>query len=339
VPVATAVVVNFNGAGCVHECVESLLAQDVHGVEVIVVDNASTDGSADTLAHAFGDAIQLLRLPRNTGFGGGNNAALALARAPHVILLNNDAVAAPGFVRALLAAVERDPAVGMVAPKVLDYARRDLIDTVGHLMYWDGLNRGRGRLEEDHGQYDGARTALFPSGAAALYRRAMLDAIGHFDERLFLYGDDAELGMRARIAGWQCAAAPDAIAYHRYSWSAGAHSSAKAFYVERNRLLLLLKLFPLCLVAVSPATTAWRLGLQAVGAVTGRGAAARLADERSLLHLVAVVLRAWASALRLAPGTLRARWAFRRQRRLGTTALLRLLWTWRLPAAELALKD
>ena len=108
----------------------------------------------------------------------------------------------------------------------------------------------------------------------------MLDEIGLFDESLFLYGDDAELGLRGRLAGWTCAFAPRAVAYHRYSRTAGAHSSLKAFYVERNRVLVLLKLFPAPLVAVSPAYTAARLILQGWGALTGarrRGPAGRAA--------------------------------------------------------------
>src|SRR5260221_11247375 len=100
----------------------------------------------------------------------------------------------------MVAAAEADPRVGMVAARVLDYARRDILDTVGHLLYPDGLNRGRGRLEEDRGQYKDCRTALFPSGAAALYARRMLDDIGLSDEPSFLYADDAGPGLRDRGA-------------------------------------------------------------------------------------------------------------------------------------------
>jgi GT2 family glycosyltransferase len=247
-------------------------------------------------------------------------------------------VAAPGFARELVAAAEADPRVGMVAAKVLD-GEGGRIDTVGHLLYPDGLNRGRGRLEPDRGQYDGCREALFPSGAAALYRRAMLDEVGLFDEAFFLYGDDAELGLRGRLAGWECAFAPRAVAYHRYSRTTGAYSSLKAFHVERNRALVLFKVFPPGLIALSPVYTAARLALQAWGALTGHGAAGRLANQRSILHLVALTLRAYASALRLLPRVLRERWRVRRLRRLSTPAFLRLLDEFRLPIAEAALKD
>lgn len=338
-PVATAIVLNFNGRGFVVEAVSSLLAQDTPGVEVIVVDNASTDGSAEEIVAAFGERVRLVRSAVNLGFGGGNNLGIRRARGRHVVLLNNDAVAAPSFVRELVAAADTDPRIGMVAAKVLDYEKWEVIDTVGHLLYPDGLNRGRGRLEKDEGQYDACRTALFPSGAAGLYARRMLDDVGLFEERLFLYGDDAELGLRARVAGWICAFAPRAVAHHRYSRSVGPYSSLKAYYVERNRVLVLVRVFPFSLVATSPLFTTGRLALQAWGALTGRGAAGRLAAQTSILHLVSVTIRAYASALVAVPGTLRERWRCRSSRRIGTREFLRLMREHRLSAREAALKD
>jgi hypothetical protein len=338
-PIATAIVLNHNGRGFVNDAVRSLLEQDTPGIEVLVVDNASTDGSAEEIEAAFGRRVRLVRSARNLGFGGGNNLGIRQARGRHIVLLNNDAVAAPSFVRELVAAAEADPRIGMVAAKVLQLAERSVIDTVGHLLYPDGLNRGRGRLERDAGQYDGCRTALFPSGAAALYTRRMLDDVGLFEERLFLYGDDAELGLRGRVAGWACALAPRAVAFHHYSRSVGSHSRLKAFHVERNRVLVLFRVFPLSLVAVSPLFTAARLALQAWGALTGRGAAARLAAETSMLRLVGVTLQAYASALVALPPTLRERWRKRSTRRIGTREFLRLLAEHRLSAREAALKD
>jgi len=338
-PLVSAIVLNYNGLGFAPESVRSLLDQDLEGIEVLVVDNGSSDGSADELARLFGDRIELVRSQRNLGFGGGNNLGIRRTRGRHVVLLNNDAVAAPSFVRELVAAAEGAPRIGMVAARVLDYARRDVIDTVGHLLYPDGLNRGRGRLEQDRGQYDACRTALFPSGAAALYTRVMLDEIGLFDERFFLYGDDAELGLRGRLAGWSCALAPKAVAYHHYSRSTGAYSRLKAFYVERNRVLVLLRLFPLSLVVVSPLPTVVRLALAAWGALSGRGAAGRLAREATPLQMVGIVLRAWASALRAAPPLVRERWRSRALRRLSGAGFRRLLDEFRLTARDAALRE
>ncbi len=335
----TAIVLNYNGHGFVTESVRSLLEQDFDDIEVVVVDNASDDGSAEEIEATFGDRVRLLRASRNLGFGAGNNLAIRRARGRYMVLLNNDAVAAPSFVGELVKAAEADKAIGMVAAKVLQYSQRDVIDTVGHLLYPDGLNRGRGRLERDEGQYDGCSTALFPSGAAALYARRMLDDVGLFEECLFLYGDDAELGLRGRVAGWGCALAPRAVAYHHYSRSAGAYSSLKAFYVERNRVLVLFRTFPFTLVVLSPAFTVARLALQAWGALTGRGAAGRLAAQTSVRHLIGVTLRAYGSAILALPHVLGERWRHRRERRIGTRAFVALMRGHYLDAREGSLKD
>lgn len=337
-PAVSAIVLNYNGLGFATEAVASLLDQECPGgLEVLVVDNGSSDGSDAELEGRFGSAVRMLRNGRNLGWGAGNNVGIRSSRGRCLVLLNNDAVAAPGFVRELLAAAAATPKTGMVAAKVLDYERREVIDTVGHLLSRDGLNRGRGRLETDRGQYDSRSTALFPSGAAGLYARAMLDEVGLFDESFFLYGDDAELGLRGRLAGWGCGFAPRAVAYHRYSRSAGAYSSLKAFHVERNRIWLLLKLFPAPLIATSPAFTLARLALSAWGSLRGRGAAARLRQQRSFAHLVALTLRAWASA---ALGAFRVLGERRRVvRRLGAREFRSLLSEFTLDAREAALKD
>jgi GT2 family glycosyltransferase len=335
----SAIVLNFNGGDWVGEAVRSLLDQDQPGLEVLVVDNASSDGSDRRLEERFGTRIRLLRAPRNLGFGGGNNIGLRAAGGGYLLLLNSDAEAHPSMARRLMEAARARPRVGMVAAKVLEHARRDVLDNTGHLLYPDGLNRGRGRLEPDRGQYDRCATALFPSGAAALYRREMLDDVGLFDESFFLYGDDAELGLRGRIAGWECAFAPDAVAYHHYSRSVGAYSTLKAFHVERNRVWVLMKLFPMALIVASPVYTAVRLGWQAWGALIGRGAAARLAREASPWRLASVTLRAWASAAGGLPRVWRERRRLHSRRRMSTLEFVRLLREFRLGAREVALRD
>ena len=319
--------------------VASLLGQTLEPIEVIVVDNASTDGSDAAMEQRFAERISLIRNPRNLGFGAGNNVGLRAARGRFVLLLNNDAEAAPTLLEELVRAAGDDARIGMVAAKVLLHGERDVIDTTGHLLYPDGLNRGRGRLEVDRGQYDQCATALFPSGAVGLYRRRMLDEIGLFDESFFLYGDDAELGLRGRRAGWECAFAPRAVAHHHYSRSAGRYSALKAFHVERNRVWVLLKLFPWPLVCASPFYTAARLFWQAVGVATGRGAAARLAGEASVLALAGIAVRAWWAALAGAPRILGERRRLPAPPAGSTTTFYRLLDEFRLTAREVALKD
>jgi len=338
-PLVSAIVVNYNGSSFVEQAVASLLAQDLDGIEVIVVDNGSSDGSDAGLERRFGSRIRLLRAGRNLGFGAGNNLGFREARGRFLLLLNNDATAAASCAREMVVAADSNERIGMVAAKVLVHAQREVIDTTGHLLFPDGLNRGRGRLEIDSGQYDACPTACFPSGAAALYRRAMLDEIGLFDEAFFLYGDDTELGLRGRLAGWECAFAPRAVVFHRGSESAGRYSRLKAFHVERNRIWVLVKVFPLPLILASPIFTLLRFTLSAWAGLTGRGAAGRHARQHSLLSLVTVTLSAHLAALRGLPLMLKQRWRDRRLRRLGTRQFLRLLQEHRLSVREVAFKD
>jgi hypothetical protein len=141
---------------------------------------------------------------------------------------------------------------------------------------------------------------LAPSGSAALYRRAMLDEIGGFDEDFFLYCEDTDLGLRAHWAGWKCVYAPQAIAHHHYSHTSGRATPLKAYYVERNRLFLLVKNFPVRNLLAAPFVTLIRYGWHAISIVTGRGVAARFREEGNggALRLVALVIRAHWSLLR-----------------------------------------
>lgn len=321
--------------------VESLLAQQGVAIQVVVVDNASRDGSPGRLDARFAGRIRLLRAAGNVGFGAGCNLGFGATDAPWVLLLNPDARAMPDLAARLVARAAGDERIGMVAPKVwlAGDERPPRLDTCGHLLFADGLNRGRGRLEPDRGQYDGEKEALFPSGAAALFRRAALDEAGGFDESYFLYGDDAELGLRLRLLGWQCAFEPRATAWHHYSQSVGAWSELKAYHVERNRVLVLLTLLPWTWVAASPFWTALRLGLMAWGALTGRGAAARLGEGRSLLTLPRIAVRAWWDAARRVPAALRRRRGLWRGARLSAGEWRALLSRYRLGVREVALKD
>jgi len=330
------VVVNWNGMGYVEECLESLRQQSHSPIELIVVDNGSTDGSRAWLRRASG--LRLVELDSNRGFAAGVNAGIAAARGSLVALLNNDAVADPAWLEQL-AAPMRDPQVGMAASKILFYDRRSVIDKAGHLFYWDGLNRGRGAGEYDRGQFDREEEVFFPDGCAALYRRRMLDDIGLFDEQFFAYGDDADLGLRARWRGWKCMYAPGAMVYHRHSSSLGKYSPQKAFLVERNRLWVALKLLPWPLLVASPALTLWRFGWHIRSMFSRRGLAGGVAREHSGWGLLAAGLRAYASGLAGSPRILRKRRQVLRNRRLSNREFFQLLQKYRISARELALRD
>ncbi len=171
----------------------------------------------------------------------------------------------------MLTAFDERPDVGMAASKILVHEDPRRIDKAGHLIYPDGQNRGRGSGELDEGQYDRVEEILWPDGCAAMYRRAMLDEIGGFDEDFFAYADDAELGLRARIAGWKCLYIPDAVVRHHRGATLGLRSSRRLELIERNRVLLAAKLFPWSLLWLNGAYYAMRLVAGVWAAVSGQG--------------------------------------------------------------------
>ncbi len=337
-PLVSVVIVNWNGKHLLPECLDSVFDQNLKDVEVVVVDNGSQDGSVQFVRSRY-PAATLVSLPVNAGFAGGSNAGIRAAAGKYIALLNNDTRTDRQWLANLVEAAETGPPAGMWASKILSYDRPGQIDSVGLLLYRDGLARGRGRLEQDEGQYDQQGEALFPSGCAGLYSRAMLDEIGLFDEDFFAYADDVDLGLRARIAGWKCIYVPTARVYHRYSASSSSYSPFKAFLVERNRIWVLFKYYPVELILVSPFFTLKRLALQLYGAMTGQGASGKFTSEHSLFTGVTILIKAWAAAIGSSCAMVKQRRKFGSLRRIGRREFYHLLSIYGISASELALKD
>ena len=302
--------------------------------ETIVVDNGSTDGSADVAEREFGAIV--LRNRENRGFCAANNQGIGAARGDFIALLNNDAEAEPGFLSALSRACSRAPDVGMAAAKVLVWEDPRRIDKVGHLIYPDGQNRGRGTGAVDQGQFDREEEVLWPDGCAAMYRKKMLDQIGGFDEDLFAYGDDAELGLRARIAGWKCIYTPEAVVRHHRASTLGKGSARRLELIERNRVLLALKLFPWSLLWLNPFYFAARILAGMAAARRGSPDTAHFPGVRGKWSMARALIRGDLAALRMMPRTLRKRAAMRRIRRLAPGEVRRLILTHRLTLREMA---
>jgi hypothetical protein len=221
------IIPSCNRRALLAECLRALQAQTYEPFEVIVVDNGSTDGSAEMIAETWVPKVRVIANPGNEGYARAVNQGIGASRGAYVATLNNDAVPDPGWLTALVEAASRDPRVGMVASKVVNYDDPHILDGTGLLLYPDGSSRARGRLEEDRGQYDGATEALLPSGCAALYRREMLEEIGMHDEAFFAYCEDTDLGLRGRLAGWGCAFASKAVVRHHYSASSATASGSR----------------------------------------------------------------------------------------------------------------
>ena len=240
------IILTWNGRAYLSECLDSLAAQSCRDFETILVDNGSSDGSAEYVRGAY-PWVRLLELPENVGFAAGNNRGLALAQGDYIVTLNNDTKASPEFLAELVRVAASDARIGMVAAKMRNYYQSEQLDAVGLKIGTNGLGYNIGIGETDSGQYDDA--AIFgPCGGAALYRREMLDETGFFDSDFFAYYEDFDLAWRARLAGWKALAAPRALVYHVHSATGGEMSRFKTYYTHRNKWFVIIKNWPLALL-------------------------------------------------------------------------------------------
>jgi GT2 family glycosyltransferase len=337
-PLVSAIVVNWNGGTMLQEALASLFAQTWPSLEVILVDNASTDGSVEQAERCFRGKLTVIRNAKNEGFARGNNIGFAAARGEWMFLLNADAVCDPNVIEELMRFVEGKPDVGQLACRVVQADKPHVFDSAGLLLYPDGIARTRGWQEKDQGQYDRAEEVLAPHGCACALRKAMLDEIGAFDEDFFCYFEDLDLGVRGQLAGWRCWYVPTSRVRHRKSASAGNYSVFKAYHVERNRLYCLWKWMPRFLVFVAPLFTLNRYALQGYAAHTHQGLSAEFVKEYSLMRLFVLLIQARLAALWRLPQMLAKRRQIRNARKITVREWYGLISRFKLDAIELALK-
>ena len=341
VPGVTALVLNWNGAKVVGDCVRSLLGQDYPNVTVLVVDNASTDDSAAMVRHEFPN-VWLHVNEKNLGFGGGNNVGIRLAQTPYILMCNNDTRIAPDAVRHLVAAVSADPKVGSATPCII-LAASGKVDATGIVVCPDGLALGRGRAEDPDAMQEPAEV-FYASDCCCLYRREMLDALrlpgGElYDEDFFAYADETDMGWRAQRLGWKSIYVPAARVYHHHAASSGSVSPFLARLVERNRVWVAVKNFPLWLLVYGGFWTLYRFFWQGIGALTGRGRAGAMASERSKWEMAKILLQAYREALAGLPKMWRKRRYILGTGRMGLGRFREIFRRFGIGARDIALRD
>jgi GT2 family glycosyltransferase len=310
-PLLSIIIPNWNGARHLPICLNALRRQTYPRLEVIVVDNASTDESPDLVQRNYPEA-KLIRLDTNHGLTGGVNRGIQVARGEVIAPLNNDTEAAFGWAEALVTALLAHPDAGMAASKMLLFDRRDTLHSAGDAYGVDGIPVNRGVWQPDQRQFDGDEYVWGGCGGAVAYRRTMLDDIGLFDEDLFMYCEDVDLNWRAQLAGYRCVFAPQAVVYHHLSATGGGEIAS--FYTGRNTVWVLVKNYPGELLRRH-----WRAVVAAQLRITGaalkawRGQAARAR------------LRGQLAALLGLPGWLRKRREVQARRRVSPEAIERLL--------------
>lgn len=335
-PIVSVIILNFNGKKFIFDCLDSLKKQTCKDIEVIFVDNGSSDDSVEYVRNNFPE-IKIIENKENFGFAKGNNVGAKYASGKYIFLLNNDTKIDAKCIEMLVEEAEKDQTIGMLAPKILSIKNNALIDSVGMNIYPDGLARGKGRNEIDNGQYDKVQEILFPSGCAALYRKKMIDEIGFFDDIFFAYCEDTDLGIRARLADWKSILVPKAIVLHYYSGTAGSFSELKAFLTERNHFFVAIKNFPLKLLLLLPFYTFLRYLSIIYGILKNKGPAARF--QSSKIKLVAILFKAYFSMFKSLPYLISERRKIQNNKKISSNELLELFKENRLPVLQIALLE
>ena len=339
-PTTTIIVLNWNGKAHLKDCFQAIAGQTYRRIHPLMVDNGSSDDSVAYVREHFPD-VEIVINDDNLGFGGGNNVGIAHARTPYVMILNNDTRMDPDCVGELVTTLESNPRCGSAASKVMLSLEENMIDAAGIEVCPDGLALGRGRMESGDG-FTEATEIFFSSDCCTLYRKEMLDDIAVYgevyDEDFFAYADETDLGWRAQLRRWRCFYNPKAIVWHHHSASSGSASPFKALLVERNRIWVVVKNFPLWLVIRGGFYTVSRYWWQACGVFGGVGRAGDFGKEHGKVHLVGVLLKAFAQAIWGLPRMLRKRRHIMKHKMIGNREIRELLKQYGIPAKKVALK-
>ena len=246
-------IVTFNSGRFIKRCLESVLAQKYLNKEIIIVDNASTDGTIDILEQ-FEDCCQIVYNDENIGFAAAQNQAIRLSGGEWVLTLNPDVLLLPNFIQALVDAGQLDPKIGTVCGKLLailatfDLPDKPLVDSTGIYFTPTMRHLDRGSQEVDNGHYLNYEYVFGATAAAALYRRSMIDDIciddEFFDPDFFVYREDADVAWRSQLLGWRCIYTPHARGYHVRNVLPGNRRALPAvinMHSVKNRFLMRIK--------------------------------------------------------------------------------------------------
>jgi GT2 family glycosyltransferase len=242
------IVLAWNGRDDTLECLRSLEAVRAEDTRVVVVDNGSTDATAEAVASAF-PWVELLRSDANLGYAGGNNLGLRRALAEgsdHAILLNNDTVVDPRFAAELVQAAQERPEAGFLTSKIYFHDRPGTLWFAGATLdTWTGRARHPGYGERDTGRYDVPHPTDLPCGCSMLVTRRLLETVGLMEESLFLYGEEVDWALRARAAGFSTLFVPSSKVWHKVSRGTGGTQTGRyLYYAVRNMLRTLNALAP-----------------------------------------------------------------------------------------------
>jgi GT2 family glycosyltransferase len=236
-PLVSIITVNYNQATVTVELLKSLQNISYSNIEVIVVDNASTENSNSVLENF--PKIQYIKSSTNLGFAGGNNLGLKNAKGDYILFINNDVEVEPSFLEPLLNKMLTDSSIAAVSPKIKYFFNPNYIQYAGsfavHPLTLRNGHRGTGEL--DYGQYNISQRTAYAHGACMLVSKNVIEKIGTMNEQFFLYYEEQDWCERINHFGYQIYFIPQSVVYHKESISTGKNSPLKTYYLSRNRIL------------------------------------------------------------------------------------------------------
>ncbi len=239
------VIVNWNGAEVLPECLRSLLGLNHKDIEIVIVDNASTDDSIDVVRKICGDKAKVVHLEKNVGFAAGVNVGVENAAGEFIATLNNDMIVEPSWLDQPLELLE-DKSVGIVSCRQMNYYDRSKVDGLYHCIskeltfmpFGTGRGFGDGKLFAKQGY------VISANGGSAIIRAETIRAIGGYDAEFFGYMEETDFCLRAFMRGWRCAYAPNAVVYHMDGFTFKKNRERQYYFRERNRVWFLYKNIP-----------------------------------------------------------------------------------------------
>ncbi|MBN2326769.1 MAG: glycosyltransferase family 2 protein [Candidatus Omnitrophica bacterium] len=242
-PFVSVVILNYNGMRFVEHCLDSVLRDSYHPKEILFVDNASSDGSAE-LAYAYQDRITIVRNRENYGFPKGCNLGIRVARGEIIVLLNIDTEVCEGWLTELIEPLQRDPRTGMAGSKLL-FPGGDRIQFAGGVMAPNGLTQHIGYGLPDGEAFNAPKEVEYLTGASLAVRRTLLDRLGRLDEGFPLYFEDLDFSIRMKQAGYAVLYQPSSVVYHFETYGTKKQSFAYYYKYHRGRIRCILKNFGL----------------------------------------------------------------------------------------------
>lgn len=234
-PLASVVIVNYNGIEFVDACLRSVLANNYPDFEVIFVDNASTDGSLQYVKNTFGGDKRLIFVGNAASLGPavGRNRGIAAAKGSYIVFLDNDTEVDPSWLSELVRVLETDSSIGAAQSKLMKFDQRDLFDGAGDYLTPFGFLSERARSAKDTGQFDYIAEIFSAKSASSIIRRQTLDKTGAFDEGFYMYLEETDLCWRVWLSGYRVVFVPKSVVYHAYGTKRKAKEKYYPEYVVR----------------------------------------------------------------------------------------------------------